>query len=701
MNELLATNENGKLVHEELVITIIKALTGSLDNQTCWGVFSDKTISSAVNKYHVLVKLPTIAACDALADLLENEPVLAGVFGGYAVIRATSNIVRCPSSSEVRERVARADATTGSHGSVTLTCERLSAAVSVPEWNVAINATNGKSAQDYEQFALRTCTPHTKQYKTISKAQDNNKSASGTNKTTYLQVIKPNVFVIDFVPERLLNVTVQAATAECAARGIASRSGFMSALRKTARFAPSFIVNGSNAGELQEVTAANIMDLAAGYACSDSIDDAANRIPFSEALFDGATAVLMNNIQAEISVRRTITTRATTRDDNKSEQETDKPENTDNNDNAAVTGDNTLNDNCDDQARSSGDAINNQDPNGLHRALNAYTLERERLERVKKQRAFFARLGYYAVLVDKPYDSLSELLDECRATPREAAKLANVTGMNIADCELIKSAIVGDPRVSVPVDNLVYNMTRRINDPKLTTREKLELFTRSFARLGNSEIITPHNIALEMVSAFSRERVREIISHGERIVELASETGEFAIAVVERFTKLGFALGEYKGLVCAVPASSLAFECTRKVFELLGLDPDNVYNFTTYDLLDMIAPDKKKLDSAAVDRVSCILKQDKKPGEIALSDVITEGADKVEIAAIVGNPPYQINTIDNSGREQRFPVYNLFIDMAVRCSDQSILITPARFYPMLEKLRNNGIKKCLKAIVLR
>lgn len=55
-----------------------------------------------------------------------------------------------------------------------------------------------------------------------------------------------------------------------------------------------------------------------------------------------------------------------------------------------------------------------------------------------------------------------------------------------------------------------------------------------------------------------------------------------------------------------------------------------------------------------------------------------EGID-VKFDYIVGNPPYQINVTDDSGREQLLPVYHIFIDCAARLSDYSILITPARF----------------------
>ena len=670
MNKILETDNTGKFVHEELVKQIIHALTGALESQGCWGVFADKTIRAAVNKYHVLIKLPSIAACDALAVLLESG--FGGAFAGYAVIRATSNVVRCPSSREVRDRVARADASGAVRGSITLTCERFSAAVSVPQWNIAVNATNGKSAQDYEQFALRTCTPYTQKYATVNE-NANGASGKANNDSAFTQVIKPNAFVIDFVPERVLSVTVQAATAACVARGVTSREAYRVLLADAIAGAPCFIVSGAGAGGLREVTATNLMDLAAGYASAESIDTATMRIPLCDDLFSGSTAQLMNHISTAISTNKTLTTRATT-----PTEENDNNDNTQNHlNNKSVSWGNNKNTGTDgglEPAARALSSVSNGDSSG-----DLAAMLRERAVRLARQRAFFARVGYYAVLANRQYDSLESLLEACGGSAREMEKLVNVTGLSIAECWLVAETIARDARARVPVDDLVYNMSRRINDKNLTREEKLKIFTRSFAKLGESEIITPHELAVTMVNNLAKAQVMAAIRNGARFVELASETGEFAVAMVERFTELGFALEDYRDLVCAVPASSLAFECSRKVFELLGLDPDNVYNFTAYELLDRVLPDKKTLDSAELERVSGILKQDKKPGMVTLDDVVMKGTDKVEITAIVGNPPYQVNTRDDSGRDQRYPIYNLFIDFSSFVTDLSILITPARF----------------------
>ena len=60
-----------------------------------------------------------------------------------------------------------------------------------------------------------------------------------------------------------------------------------------------------------------------------------------------------------------------------------------------------------------------------------------------------------------------------------------------------------------------------------------------------------------------------------------------------------------------------------------------------------------------------------------MDDVVEEGADKVEIAAIVGNPPYQMN--DGGAYASAMPIYQIFSDFAKHVSDVHCLIEPARW----------------------
>ena len=633
-----------KFVNEGVVRSFIKAIWGGFSGSGCWGFLADKVLNYAVKKFHILMKLPSIAACDAFAKLVAD----CDEFAGYAVILATSNRQKNPTVKSIKSQIKLADASDETAGTLTLTCQRLSAAVSVKQWNVAINAADGRSAQDYDQFAQRVCTPYVEEYV----AEDG---------STCRKLVKPNVFVIDLVPERVLSVSMQAAIAKCAARGVSSPADVIRELEKEASNTMTFFVSGIES--MKQVTAVDVMDMSANYAKTSTIDIAVAKVPFCASLFDGDVAEIMdslNGISSGVSFETKVYEGADDTDvSDKREKPTDDGEDSDSSDSPLPA--------------KLGDKVD----------ASPVDMDKVRREQMAKQRAFFARLGYLAVLANRRLDSLDQLLDECDATENGRRQLMNVVGLSMDDCRTIAAAVKSNPIARIAADNLVYNLTRRMNDENMTDEEKLKVFDASFLKLGDAEVVTPAVVAGLMCSKLSDDSLYGVIGSGSRVIDFSSETGEFSLALLRRFEELGVFASEARRSICGIPASTLAYECMRKAYELLGLDVDNIYRFTVYDLLKAIKSDNGGIDESAVARVSDILKQAKKPCEISLDDVVEEGADKVEIAAIVGNPPYQ----DSNTRMRLYPA---FYKMSIRIADISLMIFPDGW----QKPKNaNGLKQ--------
>ena len=632
--EIFAVNPDGKFANENLVKSIIKGLYGGFVDKGCWGIFAYKAIVKAVKKFHILMKLPSIAACDAFAEFIST----CDEFKDYAIILATSNKHANPAVKDIKAQVLAADKSDKTAGSITLTCQRLSAAVSVKQWNVAINASDGKSAQDYDQFAQRVCTPFAVDF-------------SDNDGDTIKQVEKPNVFVVDLVPERVLSVSMQAAVAKCAAHGVSSPTDFRAELEKEASNTMTFFVSGIES--MKQVTAVDVMDMSANYANSSTIDTAVAKVPFCASLFDGDTARVLASLDGEISAAKSFDTKVYDgADDTDVSDKRKKP------------------DEDEDGNKPSDDNFDGAD------VADGKKDDMEKLrENEAKQRAFFSRIGYLAVLSSSHRDSLESMLDGFSVSVGGEQTVKNVTGLSLSDCRLVADAVNENPRVRMVADNLVYAMSRRMNDENMTVEDKLLVFAKSFSKLGASEVITPAEIAKMMVDELADDLMFDAVGSKSRIVELSAETGEFAIALVNRFKEIGVFVDEIRPVVCAIPASTLAYECTRKVYELLGLDQDNIYRFTAYDLLSAVKSDSGIIDESKISHISDILKQAKKPCEISLDDVVEEGAGTVNIEAIVGNPPYQTELKNTSDK----PIYNMFMDMAYEISDYVMLITPARF----------------------
>lgn len=628
-----------KFVNEDVVRSFIKAIWGGFSGSGCWGFLADKVLNYAVKKFHILMKLPSIAACDAFAKLVAD----CDEFAGYAVILATSNRQKNPTVKSIKSQIKLADASDETAGTLTLTCQRLSAAVSVKQWNVAINAADGRSAQDYDQFAQRVCTPYVEEYV----AEDG---------STCRKLVKPNVFVIDLVPERVLSVSMQAAIAKCSARGVSSPADVIRELEKEASNTMTFFVSGIES--MKQVTAVDVMDMSANYAKTSTIDIAVAKVPFCASLFDGDVAEIMdsmNGISSGVSFETKVYEGADDTDaSDKRKKPTDDGEDSGSADSPLTS---QLGDNVD---------------------ASPVDMDKIRREQMAKQRAFFARLGYLAVFANRRLDSLDELLDECDATEDGRRKLMNVVGLSMDDCRAIAAAVKSNPLARIAADNLVYNLTRRMNDDNMTDEDKLKVFASSFSKLGDAEVVTPAVVADLMCSKLSDDFMYGVIGSGSRVIDFSSETGEFSLSLLRRFEELGVFASEARNSICAIPASLLAYECIRKAYELLGLDVDNIYRFTVYDLLKAIKSDNGDIDESAVARVSDILKQAKKPCEISLDDVVEEGAGKVNIEAVVGNPPYQAATSKSDTQTQGnsvwiYPLFQIFSDTV---ANESCLIYP-------------------------
>ena len=637
-------NEN-RFVNEDVVRSFVQALWGRFENKGCWGILADKVMNAAVGKFHILMKLPSIAACDAFAELLHDSDE----FRDYAVILATSNRQKNPSVKAIKQQIKAADVSDKTAGTITLTCQRLSAAVSVKQWNVAINASDGKSAQDYDQFVQRVCTPYTEDYVADDGTQE-----------TIKRVMKPNVFVIDLVPERVLSVSMQAAVAKCAGRGVSSPSDFRAELEQETSNTMTFLVSGISS--LKQVTAVDVMDLSASYAKTSAVDIAVSKVPFCASLFDGDTAAIMDSIDGMISSSLSLDTKTYEgADDTDVTDKREKPNDDDDTSSPLLTS-------LDDKqgGKQSADVVSS----------NSDKLRREQME---KQRAFFARLGYLSVLSDCQLDSVDELLGECGKTMSGKRKLRNVVGLSLADCCSVSAAVKMNPIARMAADNLVYNLTRRMNDDNMTNEQKLAVFAAAFSKLGDAEVVTPTDMTKLMCSYLDDNDLYDVIGSGSRIIDFSSETGEFSLALLHRFEELGVFVDEARRSICAIPASPLAYECTRKAYELLGLDPDNVYKFTVYDLLDAVKSDDGDLDETAIMRVSDIMKQAKKPCDISLDDVVEEGTSNVNVEAIVGNPPYQQSDGGGTTGASAKPLYHLFSDIAKHVAVINCLIEPARW----------------------
>lgn len=284
-----------------------------------------------------------------------------------------------------------------------------------------------------------------------------------------------------------------------------------------------------------------------------------------------------------------------------------------------------------------------------------------------KIRTYYQRILFFSFLCPESVKSLDDILETLHNGNNN--RLAKNLGIATNDIEVLRD-VLNAFNLSA-LDYKIQNISTLASDESLNPLERAVTSLAKFSRMSSSEIITPIKIADEMVEMLPEDQLRQIVSSGEKLLDIASKAGEYTVALVKRLQALGFTLDEIRNSIYAIPTSSVAYEFTRRFYEILGLNTACIANnFTSYDLLDI------KTDNEEVDynRITELLSQKKDFDKITLEDKV-QGGETVKFGAIVGNPPYQENSKDTSDK----PIYPMFMDLSHYLSYLVCLITPARF----------------------
>ena len=233
-------------------------------------------------------------------------------------------------------------------------------------------------------------------------------------------------------------------------------------------------------------------------------------------------------------------------------------------------------------------------------------------------------------------------------------------------------------------------MNKLANDDTLSPAEKASVAINKFGKLGDAIVVTPSHICDDMVSLIPDKTYTALSQTNGKVLDIAGTAGEYAVALYKKMRALEVSEDVVKNSIYTIPKSSVCYELTRKLYEMLGLNVANIAKeFVATDLLEV-----KKDNDVDYDKINALLTQNKPFDTIKLTDTLTEGEDDmIKFEAVVGNPPYQtVNKGDGNGAN---PIYHLFIDMGANLSDVSTFIHPSRFLFNAGKTPKDWNKKML------
>lgn len=586
-----------KFKNETEVFDLLKAIDGSQEDENIFPFLNYEKIKKGEMCHHIVFVLPYRASCDAMQELIANHSGVFNNLSEYEIINIAgvdSNTLY-PSVKDIKSKIKRCE----SEGkkTITLTVNRMLTGNTVEEWDTMIFLKDTASPQEYDQAIFRLQNQYIVTY------EDAEGRVIKYNK-------KPQTLLVDFDVDRMFRLQElksQFYNANTEANG---NDKLETRLRRELEVSPIICLNKN---KLHQVTSANIMDAVREYSQSRSVIDEATDIPVDEnILTDDVILSIINNL-VPIDSKKGITFKSKeegddidTEEGNSSSDSGDHPDDKDSSQNR---------DGTKDQPHPSKD---------------------ETKELAKKLQTYYLQILFFAFLTESKVDNLRNVIEVLSANDDNRRIARNLA---LDRDKLVALHSKCSHFIHSKLDYKISNINNLIKDEKMDPIRRAEVALTQFGRMSDSEIVTPNNIAADMIAMLPEmKNLTEV-----KFLDIASKQGEFAYAIYNRFTKKEDAV---KNNIYSLPTSSLCYEFTRKIYKLLGMPVENVIaDFTTYDLIKENNKEKiKKLKDMKFD-------------------------------VIVGNPPYQSHTIDTSDT----PIYHLFMDVAFQMCDKVSFITPARF----------------------
>ena len=577
--------------NEAEILDLMEVIDGSKDDENLLGFLDYDKIKEGKMCRHIVCVLPFRASCDAMLDLLQRNKDKFKNLGDYEIINIAGfdELHKYKSTDDVKRTIE--DCEKQNKKTLTLTVNRMLTGTTVPQWDTMLYLKGTSSPQEYDQAIFRL------QNQYITTYIDENGKVIKYN-------MKPQTLLVDFDPTRMFILQERKSQYYNVNTEVQGNTKLRERIARELEVSPIIVMNKD---KLVRVTPTNITDAVREYSRNRSILDDALEIPTDEKILqDDILVNILRNIEP-IDSKSGLKIKPSEGEGNNMDSPENKGKKEDNS--------------CEDNTSTTEQPSEPDDNENLNKRLAAY----------------YARILFFAFLTDSVVKSLQDIIVQLPLT-EDNRRIAKNLGLNIDILNVIQK--ISNPFVLEKIDYKIENINDLMRDSKLSPINRVEVAMRKFGRMSESEIVTPLDIADKMVQYLPDD----IFANGP-ILDIASKQGEFTISLFKRYGN------DASDKIYSVCTSMLAYEFTRKVYSLLSLPIDHIFEtFTSYDL---------------------IIKDKRTPYNIP--QVIKN----MNYSAIIGNPPYQeINEGKGNGAD---PLYHLFINLGRELSPVGLMIHPARF----------------------
>ena len=576
--------------HTKEILELMEVIDGSREDDELFGFLNSNKIKEGQMCHHMVFVLPFRASCDALQRLIESNQSHFKNLSNYTILNIAGH--NCPrelqSPRSIKEKIKKFEQQ--GQKTITLTVNKMLTGSTVEYWDTILFFKDTASPQEYDQAVFRVQNPYVKEMK----------SEDGD---VIMYNMKPQTLLVDFDVDRLFQLQALKSQVFDANIGERGNAKLEERMRKELEVSPIIVLNKD---QLKEVESADIMQAISDYSKSRSVADEAKDIPVDMRLINDPYVKALIDKQGEISSREGLLTKPVDGDGDDFEPDNDSSD--------------------------ANDEVHTDSSNGKKKKDKASPEEVFK----KKFATYYSRILFFTFLSK---DAITNISDVISSVDSNEDNIRIAKHLELKKSDLCYIQRVMDANKLGSLEFKILNLNRLDKDEDLTPLERAKTALRRFSRLSEAEITTPDTTALKVVSAIPLADSTE-----RRYLDISAKQGEFAIALIEKYGP------DVKDRIWSLPTSGVAYEFTRKIYDILACPIKNVFlSFNAFDLID------------------------------AQNNEILQTLEKMHFDVIVGNPPYQI--MDGGASVSAKPIYHHFVNIARQLNPQYIsLIMPSRWF---------------------
>ena len=627
-------NKHKLFIFEKEISEMLLAIDGSKKDNELFSFLNYDKIKNGNMCRHMVIVLPYCASCDAMEELINkmSKKKMFKNLNKYEIINISGVDIKREYNkiSSIKNKIRSCESE--NKKTITLTVNRMLTGVTVKEWDTMIYLKDTSSPQEYDQAIFRLQNQYVKDFK------DNNGKLIKID-------MKPQTLLVDYFPSRMFRMQENKSFIYNVNIDENGNDKIYDRLEEDLKISPIILFDENG---IKEVTANDIMDKVSEYSKNRGVSDEVQEIPIDLNLIKDN--LIYNAIQKEneIGSKEGLSFDAHNGEESDEDGRIVEPDNTEDNNNIS---NNNTNENV------------NKDEKEIIR---------------KKFKTLYSRMLFYSYLCRDELKSLNDIILSLKLNADNKRIFRN---LGLDKNVLAKICLIMDKFALRKLDYKIQNLNKLSREQKVGL-DSAYVALKKFGRLGSSEIVTPPEIADYMVSLIKPKEYKRIVEDDEKILDIASKTGEFAISLVKKLNDIGISNATYRDVICSIPTSKIAYEFTRKIYELLGLEVNCIAEkFTSYDLLNVKCKDENGNDTKEIDykTIKMLLSQSADFSSIEMDDLVSEEENKVKYGMVIGNPPYQ--RADGGAQASAEPIYQEFVRVGKNMTNQYVtMIMPSRWY---------------------